>query len=74
MRFYEIITENELNEYKIVDRLFHSKSLRIGERLFKRLVHQGMDQDKARHQASQEANVGERELQTYLINHGLLSH
>ena len=73
MRIDEILTEKELNELKIVDRLLHSRSLRTGERIFKRLVHQGMNQDKARHEASQMANVGERELQEYLKDHDLLS-
>ena len=73
MRASEILTENELNEYKIVDRLFHSKSLRVAERLFSRFIHQGMGENEAFHDAAKMANVGDKELQLYLQDHGLLS-
>ncbi len=72
MRATEILNEKELDEYKVIDRLLHSKRLLAAEHLFKRLVHQGMDKDEARHESAQAANVGERELQNYLIDHGLL--
>jgi len=74
MRIYEIITEEELDELQIVDRILNDRRLHVAERLFDQMVYQGTDETEAFHQAAQMANVREKTFQRYLQKHNKLSH
>lgn len=73
MRAYELLTEKELEEYQIIDRMLHGRELSMAERLFDRMVNQGTDELEAFHQAAQMANVREKPFQQYLQSHDKFS-
>ena len=70
MRAVEILTEKELNEYKMIDRALHYKTIRVAFEYYKKLLKRGMNPHDAFVSASHETQVRPRELQSYLKDHG----